>query len=147
MDTYLEFASNHLFLVSALMVSFLLLVFFELQRKARGVTSVEPQDAIKLINADAAVVDLRSADAFARGHIVNAKNIPYDELDSEMQKLERFKSKPMIAVCDAGMNSSKLVNTLRKSGIDNAYGLRGGMTAWTQANLPLVAAKKTKSKS
>ena len=147
MDTYLEFAGNHLLLVSALMVSFLLLVFFELQRKAQGVTSVEPQDAVKLINADAVVLDLRSAEAFARGHIVNAKNIPYDELDAEFSKLDRFKSKPIVAVCDAGMTSTKLVNTLRKAGADNVYGLRGGMTAWTQASLPVVAAKKTKSKS
>lgn len=147
MDRYLEFASNHMLLVAALMSSFLLLVFSELQRKARGVTSVEPQDAVKLINADANVIDLRSADAFSRGHIVNAKNIPYEELDADLEKLKRFKSKPMVAVCDAGMNSSKLVNTLRKSGIDNVYGLRGGMTAWAQANLPVVAGKKTKTKS
>lgn len=147
MDSYLEFAGNHMLLVSALMISFMVLVFTELQRKARGVTSVEPQDAVKLINADAVVIDLRNADAFARGHIVNAKNIPHDELDDDMEKLQRFKSKPMVAVCDAGMTSTRLVNTLRKAGIDNVYGLRGGMNAWTQANLPLVSAKKTKSKS
>ena len=147
MDQYLEFASNHLLLVGALTTSFLVVIFFELQRKARGITSVEPQDAVKLINADAVVVDLRSADAFARGHIVNAKNIPYDELDAEHKKLERFKSKPMVAVCEAGITSSRLVSALRKAGLDNVYGIRGGMTAWTQANLPLVAAKKTKAKS
>ena len=147
MDTYLEFAGNHVLLVSALMLSFLILIFTELQRKARGITTVEPQEAVKLINADAVVIDLRSAEAFALGHIVNAKNIPHDELDAGLEKLERFKSKPMVAVCDAGMTSTKLVNTLRKAGVDNVYGLRGGINAWTQENLPLVASKKTKSKS
>jgi rhodanese-related sulfurtransferase len=147
MDTYLEFAGNHVLLVSALTLSFLIVVFTELQRKARGVTSIEPQEAVKLINADAVVIDLRSADAFARGHIVGAKNIPHDELDEGMSKLERFKSKPMVTVCDAGMTSTRLVNTLRKAGADNVYGLRGGINAWTQANLPLVSAKKTRSKS
>ena len=147
MDTYLEFAGKHVLLVSALMLSFFILIFTELQRKARGITSVDPQEAVKLINADAVVIDLRSAEAFALGHIVNAKNIPHDELDAGFEKLERFKSKPMVAVCDAGMTSTKLVNTLRKAGVENVYGLRGGINAWTQANLPLVAAKKTKSKS
>lgn len=146
MNSYLEFASNNMLLVSALLLSSLVVIFTELARKARGVISIEPQDAIKLINADAVVVDLRSAETFARGHIAGARNIPHDELDEGMSKLDRFKSKPLVAVCDAGVNSTKLVNTLRKSGADNVYGLRGGMAAWSQANLPLVSAKKTKSK-
>ena len=147
MDTYLEFAGNHVLLVSALVVSFFLVIFTELQRKARGVTSIEPQDAVKLINADAVVIDLRSAEAFARGHIVNAKNIPNDELDDGMEKLDRFKSKPIVAVCDTGIASGKIVNALRKAGTDNVYGLRGGINAWTQASLPLVSSKKTKTKA
>ena len=74
MDTYLEFAGNHPLLVSALLLSFFVLIFTELQRKARGLTNLDPQDAVRLINADAVVIDLRSAEAFARGHIVNANN-------------------------------------------------------------------------
>lgn len=147
MDRYLEFAGNNMLLVSGLFVSFFVLVFFELSRRARGVSNVEPQDAVKLINADAVVVDLRSAEAFSHGHIVGAKNIPYDELDEGMTKLERFKSSPIVAVCDAGMTSGKVVASMRKAGLDNVYGLKGGITAWTQASLPLVSARKTKSKS
>ena len=146
MDTYLEFAGNHTLLVSALLFIFFLLVFTELRRKAAGIINVAPQDAVKLINADAVVLDLRSAEAFSQGHIVNAKNIPVDELDDDMAKLERFKSKPIVAVCDAGMTSGRLVAKLRKAGMDNIYGLRGGINAWTQANLPLVSSKKTRSK-
>jgi rhodanese-related sulfurtransferase len=147
METYLEFATNHVLLVSALFFSFFLLVFTELQRKARGVTNVEPEEAVKLINADAVVIDLRSVDAFAHGHIVNAKNIPFDELEASLDKVERFKGKPIIAVCDAGMTSTRAVNTLRKAGIENVYGLRGGINGWTQSSLPLVSARKTKSRS
>lgn len=147
MDQYLEFAGNHMLLISALFVSFFVLVFFELTRKARGVTSIEAQDAVRLINADAVVLDLRSAEAFAHGHIVGARNIPHDELDEDMSKLDRFKSKPIVAVCDTGMTSTKVVNTLRKAGLDNVYGIKGGINAWTQASLPLVSARKTKSKS
>jgi rhodanese-related sulfurtransferase len=78
MDRYLEFAANHTLLVAALLFSFFLLVFTELKRKASGAVNVEPQDAVRLINNDAIVLDLRSPEAFAKGHIVNAKNIPLD---------------------------------------------------------------------
>jgi rhodanese-related sulfurtransferase len=127
--------------------SFFLLVFTELQRKARGLTNIEPQDAVKLINSEAVVIDLRNAEAFARGHIVNAKNIPFDELQANKDKIAKYAKKAIVAVCDGGMTSGKVVNSMRKSGIENVYGLKGGINAWTQANLPLVTAKKTKSKS
>ncbi|MCH8302986.1 MAG: rhodanese-like domain-containing protein [Proteobacteria bacterium] len=146
MDTYLEFAANHTLLVSALLFSFLLVLFTELRRKSQGITNIEPQDAVKLINADAVVLDLRSSEAFARGHIVNAKNIPSDELTANQDKYKKYKSRPILAVCDAGVASSRAVDTLRKAGLENVYGLKGGIAAWTQANLPLVTAKKTKNK-
>ncbi len=146
METYLEFASNHPILVTALLFSFFLLVFTELRRKAQGITNIEPQDAVKLINADAVVLDLRSSEAFARGHIVNAKNIPTDELDANKDKIKKYKSRPILAVCDTGISSSRAVDALRKQGLESVYGLKGGITAWTQANLPLVTAKKTKNK-
>ena len=144
MDTYLEFASNHALLVTALVASFFLLVFTELRRKAQGITNVEPQDAVKLINADALVLDLRSPESFARGHIVNAKNVPAEDLDATREKYTKDKSRPILAVCDAGVTSSRAVASLRKAGVENVYGLKGGIAAWTQANMPLVTSKKTK---
>jgi rhodanese-related sulfurtransferase len=147
MDQYLEFAANHTILMAALVFSFFLLVFTELRRKASGVVSVEPQDAVKLINNDAMVIDLRSPEAFARGHIVNARNIPLDELDAKHEKLEAHRAKPLIAVCESGTSSTRAVDKLRKSGFESVYGLKGGITGWTQANLPLVTSKKTRKKS
>lgn len=146
MDTYLEFAANNTLLVGALLVSFFVLLFTELRRNAQGITNIEPQDAVKLINADAIVLDLRSSEAFARGHIVNAKNIPADELTANQDKYKKYQSRSILAVCDAGVASSRAVDTLRKSGMENVYGLKGGISAWTQANLPLVTAKKTNTK-
>jgi rhodanese-related sulfurtransferase len=146
MDMYLEFAANHTLLVTALLFSFFLLIFTELRRQATGMTNVEPQAAVKLINADAVVLDLRSADSFALGHIVNAKNIPFDELEANQDKIDKLKSRPILAVCNAGVTSTRAVKSLRKAGVENVYGLKGGITAWTQANLPLVTTKKTKRK-
>ena len=142
----MEFAGNHTLLVFALVTSLLLAVFTELRRKATGMMAVQPTDAVKLINNDAVVLDMRSAESFSRGHIVGARNVPMDELDGHLEKLARFKPKPVVAVCDAGITSSKAVNTLRNSGFESVYNLKGGMNAWGQAGLPVVSGKKTKSK-
>ena len=147
MDRLLEFAGNHTLLVFALVASFLLVIFTELRRKASGMLAVVPTEAVKLINNDAMVLDLRSAESFSRGHIVGARNVPMDELEGHMDKLAKFRNKPVVAVCDAGITSSKAVNALRNSGFESVYNLKGGMTAWGQAGLPVVSGKKTKSKS
>lgn len=146
MDRVLEFTSNHTWLVLGLMISFFLLVFTELRRKASGLMNVEPGDAVALINNDGVVLDLRNAETFARGHIVNARNIPFDQLDVGSNRLAGLKDKPVVAVCDSGVTSNKAVALLRKSGFEKSYGLKGGMTAWGNAGLPVVTGKKTKGR-
>ena len=144
MDRILEFTSNNMLLVLALMISFFVLIFSELRRKASGMVAVGPSEAVALMNNDAMIVDLRSTESFSKGHIVNARNIPFDEFDVKKDTLS--KNKPVIAVCDAGINSNKAIAALRQSGFDSAYSLKGGMAAWGQAGLPVVTGKKTKSK-
>ena len=146
MDRFLEFAGNNMLLVFALVTSFFLVVFTELRRKAAGLTSFGAADIVKLINNDAVVVDLRSNEAYARGHIVNSRNIPFDELDAKLDKLASFKSKPVVVVCEAGMTSTRAVDTLRKAGFESVYNLKGGMTSWSQDGMPVVTGKKTKNK-
>jgi len=146
MDKLLEFTGNHTLLVLALLVSFFVVAFTELRRKASGLVNIEAIEAVKLINNDAVVIDLRSIDAFSKGHIVNARNIPSDELEAKMDNLGAMKSKPIIAVCDAGTSATKAVAALRTAGFESAYGLKGGMAGWGQAGLPVVTGKKTKAK-
>lgn len=146
MERLLEFTGNHTLLVSALMISFFVLVFSELRRKATAVSAVDPSAAVRLINDDATIIDLRSAEAFGRGHIVNARNVPMDELGARMEKLGRLKDKPVVTVCDAGITSSRALATLKAAGFDSVYNLKGGMNAWAQAGMPVVSGKKTKSK-
>ena len=147
MDKILEFTGNHPLLVSALMVSFFVAVIMELRRKASGTINIDTSDAVKLINNDAVVLDLRSAEAYGRGHIVSARSLPHDELEAKIASVAKDKAKPIVAVCDNGISSTRSVNLLRQQGYESVYGLKGGMSGWSQAGLPVVTGKKTKSKS
>lgn len=146
MEQLLEFTGENTVLVVLLMISFFVLIFSELRRKASGMVAVDPTAAVALINNDGLVIDLRSQEAYSQGHIVNAKNIPYDELEANKTKIEKFKNKPIVAVCDAGMTSTRAVASLRNDGFVSAYGLKGGMGSWTQAGMPVVTGKKTTGK-
>jgi len=146
MEQLLDFTSKNMVLAVLLMISLFVLIFSELRRKASGMVAVEPAAAVALINNDGIVIDLRSNEAFSNGHIVNARNIPYADLDAHTEKIKKFKNKPIVAVCDAGATATRAVAALRNAGFVSAYGLKGGMNAWTQAGLPVVSGKKTKSK-
>lgn len=147
MDKLLEFTSNNTLLVLALMISFFVVIFTELRRKASGLVNIEPVAAVQLINNNGIVIDLRGAEAFARGHIVGARNIPADELDEKLNQLQPFRSQPIVAVCEAGSTSTKAVEKLRSAGFESVYGLKGGMAGWGNAGLPVVTGKKTKVKA
>ena len=147
MDRFLEFAGNHTLLVVALLASFFIAIFYELRRKANGLVNIEAADVVKLVNNDALVLDLRSAETFGRGHIVNARNLGADDVETKVSGLAPDKAKPVIAVCDNGVSSNRTVTALRKMGYETVFGLKGGMNGWIQAGLPVVTGKKTKSKS
>lgn len=146
MDRIIEFAGNHPYLAAGLIGSFLLLVFNELRQKAAGLMNVDTATAISLINDGALVLDLRSQEAFTQGHIVNAKNVPQDEFEARRDSILDSKTRPVLAVCNSGASSTKTVTSLRRAGFESAFNLKGGMTAWTQAGLPVVTGKKTRSK-
>jgi len=147
MDRFLEFAGDNTLLVFALVTSFFLVIITELRRKAAGISSVDPADAVRLINGDATIIDLRTVESYSQGHIVSARNIPMDELDARMGGLQALQSKPILAVCNAGVTSTKAMELLRKAGFESVYSLKGGMSAWSQAGLPVVTGKKTTSKN
>jgi rhodanese-related sulfurtransferase len=74
---------------------------------------------------------------YSDGHIINAENIPLNSLNNQLQKLEKYKQHPIIAVCRSGSRSAAACNTLRKAGFEQVYNLRGGMLAWENAGQPV----------
>ncbi len=133
-----EYAVHHPVLVAGLVFMAAAVAAFELRNRTGGGYSVAATDAVRLMNKGAMVIDLRSAEAFQTGHIVNARNIAIDSLMTERSVIKKQKNKVMIAVCDTGTNSSRAAGMLRKAGFENAFSLKGGLKAWREENLPLV---------
>ena len=94
------------------------------------------EDAVAVIEAgEISVVDIRSADDFAAGHIEGAVNVPYG---AGMQEL--FSTLPegkLLVTCYSGQTAGQTVAILRELGYD-AVSLKSGMGGWTAAELPVV---------
>jgi rhodanese-related sulfurtransferase len=105
---------------------------------AGGVTQIGAVEAVQLMNRrDAVVLDVREAADFAAGHIPNARNIPFGELENRLRELEKLKSRPIIVTGQAGPRAAKVCAALAKIGITDVVALRGGLNGWVEASLPV----------
>ena len=104
-----------------------------------GSGQLSPADAVRLISReDGVVIDIRPDGEFRNGHIVNAIHIPFDQIDSRLGRLGKYRSKPVIAACRAGQQSASVAKRLRSEGFERVHRLQGGMLAWQNADLPLT---------
>lgn len=142
MAQLLEFATNHPFLISALVALLVLVVVNELRIRSGG-SDVTPAGAVTLINAGALVLDVRDAAQFDQGHILNARNLPLSDLDNGIEKLKKKSDKILITCCDTGTAGGRAAASLRKNGFGQVVNLRGGLGAWRTDSLPLTRDKKT----
>jgi rhodanese-related sulfurtransferase len=114
------------------------MLLWPLLRRSAGGPSVSTLEATQLINrSDALVLDLRSAEDYAKGHILGAKNIPLADLERRAGELEKLKAKPLILHCADGNRTGGGISVLRAKGFDKAHNLAGGYAAWLQAGLPV----------
>lgn len=134
----MQFVQENLGLVALVVVSGLMLFWPAVSRRISGVKEVGALEATQLINHhDALVLDVREDQEYAGGHVPRAKHIPLRQLSGRMQELEKFKDKPIIAICRSGARSGQGCGVLRKNGFEQVYNLNGGMMAWEQANMPV----------
>ncbi len=82
-------------------------------------------DFVKLIKEGALVVDVRTKSEYVSGHIDGSKNIPLDNIKTEIKTLKQL-NKPIITVCRSGTRSGLAKSILTSAGLE-AY--NGG--AWT----------------
>ncbi|WP_373508989.1 rhodanese-like domain-containing protein [Thiocapsa sp.] len=140
LDQIVEFVGSHWYLFVALIVILGLLIY---NLVVGGKGSVEPLQATEMINhQEAVVVDVRPAADFAKGHIINAINIPMNGFKNQIATLTKHKGKPIIVNCRSGAQSSMACSQLRKEGFEHVFNLRGGIMAWEAASLPLTRKKR-----
>ncbi|MBA3581087.1 MAG: rhodanese-like domain-containing protein [Gammaproteobacteria bacterium] len=62
------------------------------------------------------IIDVRTATEYAAGHIDNAVNIPFDEIDKRIQEVTKDKNATIVLYCRSGRRSGIAQDTLADMG-------------------------------
>lgn len=105
------------------------------QTSGNNLSAIEFSEKTKTLPT-APIIDVRTPDEFAKGHLVNAKNIDWNgnDFDAQISKLD--KTKPVFVYCLSGGRSSSAASKMRADGFKEVYELNGGIMKWRGSNLP-----------
>ena len=135
----MNFLIDNWLLVLVALTSGIALLLPNLQ--SMGAAGLSPTQAVLLINREKAnVVDVRSAEEFASGHLIGSRHVAIDDISAELTKAVPDKKRPLILVCASGMRSQKAQRIAQQLGYENVHSLGGGLKIWQDANLPLEKA-------
>ena len=98
---------------------------------------VSVQDAAKLRDAGAFVLDVREPSEWAQVHIPGATLIPLGQLSARANEVP--KDKQVVVICHSGNRSKKGRDALLQAGFTNVSSVNGGMNAWSAAGYPTVS--------
>lgn len=141
MQQLIEFSTNNLLLVVALIAILGGIAFTEIKRLNRAFKDVPPSEAVRLMNReDALMVDIRESSELSKGKIAGAKHIPLSSLKQRVGELDKYRERTIIAYCLSGARSAMACDLLSKSAFGKVYNLKGGIQAWQSEGLPTAKA-------
>ena len=95
---------------------------------------VSREEAQKLVEAGAQLVDVRADHEWDAGRIAGAKHVPLAELAERTGEID--KERPVVLYCRGGNRSTMAAEALAAAGFDAAK-MSEGIVGWSEAGLPL----------
>jgi rhodanese-related sulfurtransferase len=138
MQRLLEYTAHHQALSLLALAAVIAVLIYELRERSQRTGAISPQDAVRLMNQGAALLDVRATEQYAAGHIRGARNLPLERLADGLDGLKRYKDKPVIVYCDRGSNAAAAMRQLSQQGFGKVVNLRGGLSAWRAEQLPIA---------
>ena len=106
------------------------------------IETISPAEAAELLDdppPGLVVLDVRTPGEFAGGHLADAVNLDYQAAGfaDELGALDR--EVPYLLYCRTGNRSAQVREMMRDLGFASVHEIGGGIVAWTEAGLAVVA--------
>jgi phage shock protein E len=88
-------------------------------------------------DASLLILDVRTPEEFAAGHVPGAINVPYTWLPASISSLSDAENKDIVLYCETGVRSERAAARLRENGFQRLLHLDGDMKAWREKQQPL----------
>lgn len=88
------------------------------------------------------LIDVRTAEEIAQGHLADATFIDYYSEDFQKRIAVVRKDVPIFVYCRSGGRSSSAAQKMQEMGFTKIYNMLGGIGAWNEAGLPTEKSKK-----
>jgi len=138
MERLIEYFAHHTLLASAALVIAAIVIMYELRSRSESRAAISPQEAIRLMNHGALVLDIRPPAEFSSGHLNGARQLPSEQILTAGEHLKKYKEKPVLVYCGSGSLSAAAARQLAAQGFTKAFNLRGGLAAWRAESLPVA---------
>jgi rhodanese-related sulfurtransferase len=105
---------------------------------AQPVSNVSPAEAEALLknHPDLLVIDIRTPEEFAEGHIPGARNVNFNA-PAFLERMQAFSGKSILVHCAAGGRSGRSLEGLKSLPLQKIYHLNEGFNAWQEAGKPV----------
>jgi phage shock protein E len=100
--------------------------------------TIAPDELVARINNNAAptIIDVRTPEEFASGHVPGAINMPVNDIANSIKNLNLKPADEIVVYCESGRRAKKAENTLKSKGFFEVRHLMGDMVQWRQSKLP-----------
>lgn len=89
--------------------------------------------------ADFVILDVRTPEEFAEGHIAGAVNLDVQAKDFEKKLRALDRKKTYLVYCRTGNRSRKATVAMEALGFRSIFHMNEGIVKWKQQNLPLTS--------
>lgn len=103
-------------------------------------TNIAPDKLVERLeqkDADLVVLDVRTPEEFAAGHVPGAVNIPHDQLPNRIAEITNAKNKDVVVYCRSGKRAAMAQDTLAAHGFKRVLHLEGDILKWQEEKRPV----------
>lgn len=138
MHELLPFIQEHWLLVGLLVAILVAITITEMMHNQFKLSYVTPQQLVEMINRDrCVVVDVRSKNAYADGHIIKSINLPAASVKQQIDKIQDYTDQTLVVVAEQEPEAMKSAKVISYEGFEHVKVLKGGLRAWREEKLPM----------
>ncbi len=116
--------------------------FLEIAEDARSrVKEISVEETVKKIEYGANLIDVREDNEWDDGHAAGAAHVGRGVIERDIVGKFPDKNAELILYCGGGYRSALAADNLQKMGYRNVFSMRGGWTAWKDADAPIDSVK------